>query len=128
MSPGFVSIASVAAQPFYSPTWKPPAAKPRTPNERLWELQKAHITWSAELRFHGESWGWEAQIYRNGEITIGRRFDTDANKSAPRSPKSRTRCEGVYEMAPRQRRDVVVCADAVRRYLPAAFCSALARR
>ena len=31
------------------------------------------MTWSAELRFHGE-YGVEAQIRRNGELSIGRRF------------------------------------------------------
>jgi hypothetical protein len=33
------------------------------------------VTWSCELRFHGESCGWEAQILREGELVIGRRFD-----------------------------------------------------
>jgi hypothetical protein len=33
------------------------------------------VTWSCELRFHWESWGWEAQILREGELVIGRRFD-----------------------------------------------------
>jgi hypothetical protein len=65
-------------EPFYSPTWKAPPPKSRKPNERLWEFRKDHVTWSAELRFHGESWGWEAQIYRDGDIKIGRRFDTKA--------------------------------------------------
>jgi hypothetical protein len=67
-------------EPFYTPGKKPtpqPHYRPKT-TERLWELRKDHVTWSADWRFHGESWGWEAQIYRDGEITIGRRFDTKA--------------------------------------------------
>ena len=36
-------------------------------------MQKGDETWSAELRYHGE-YGVEAQILRNGELTIGRRF------------------------------------------------------
>ena len=34
------------------------------------------MTWSAELRFHGEDGedGVEAQILRNGELTIARTF------------------------------------------------------
>ena len=36
-------------------------------------MQKGDVTWSAELRFHGE-YGVEAQILRNGELVIGRRF------------------------------------------------------
>ena len=31
------------------------------------------MTWSAELRYHGE-YGVEAQILRNGELTIARTF------------------------------------------------------
>jgi hypothetical protein len=67
-------------EPFYAPGRKPtpqPRYRPES-TEPLWELRTDHVTWSAELRFHGESWGWEAQIYRDGEITIGRRFDTKA--------------------------------------------------
>ena len=36
-------------------------------------MQKGDVTWSAELRFHGE-YGVEAQIRRDGELVIGRRF------------------------------------------------------
>jgi len=32
------------------------------------------VTWSAEPFFRGEGYGWEAQILRNGQLTIGRRF------------------------------------------------------
>jgi hypothetical protein len=55
--------------------WKhQPAPRCRSrPGELLWSIRKANVTWSAELRFHGE-YGVEAQILRNGELTIGRRF------------------------------------------------------
>jgi hypothetical protein len=33
-----------------------------------------HVTWSAELRFHGESYGWEAMLLRRGELFASRRF------------------------------------------------------
>ena len=36
-------------------------------------MQKGDVTWSAELHYHGE-YGVEAQILRNGELRIGRRF------------------------------------------------------
>jgi hypothetical protein len=53
-------------------THKPaPRCRPR-PGEPLWSVQKGDVTWSAELRFHGE-YGVEAQILRNGELRIGRR-------------------------------------------------------
>ena len=35
------------------------------------------VTWEAELRYHGE-FGAEAQILRQGELVIGRRFGTRA--------------------------------------------------
>jgi hypothetical protein len=60
---------------FYSPHRTPPPRRQPTPGEPLWTLRLAHVTWSAELRCHGESWGWEAQILREGELVIGRRFD-----------------------------------------------------
>ena len=54
-------------------TYKPaPRCKPR-PGEPLWSIDKDGVTWSAELRYHGE-YGVEAQILRNGELTIGRLF------------------------------------------------------
>jgi hypothetical protein len=45
------------------------------PGEPLWTLRHYHVTWSAELRFHGQGIGWEAQILRNDDLVIGRRLD-----------------------------------------------------
>jgi hypothetical protein len=45
-----------------------------TPGEPLWTLPLEHITWSCELRCHGESYGWEVQILRDGEFFAGQRF------------------------------------------------------
>ena len=44
------------------------------PGEPLWSIRKDHVTWSCELRFHGESYGWEAQSLREGDLHIGRPF------------------------------------------------------
>ena len=44
-----------------------------TPGERLWQLWQDHLTWSCELRYHGE-WGVEAQILRNGALHLSQRF------------------------------------------------------
>jgi hypothetical protein len=38
-------------------------------------VRVAHVNWSCELRSHGE-WGTEAQMLREGELVIGRRFLT----------------------------------------------------
>jgi hypothetical protein len=58
-------------------TPKPPLPRQPRAGESLWEFRKDHHTWSAELRYHGE-WGVEAQILRDGDLVIGRRFDTKA--------------------------------------------------
>jgi hypothetical protein len=47
---------------------------PPEPGAPLWSAQKGDVTWSCELRFHGESVGWEAQILRDGDLVIGRAF------------------------------------------------------
>jgi hypothetical protein len=58
---------------WYSPGHKLTARVAR-PGEPLWQVCVDHVTWSAELRFHGESYGVETQIFRDGELVIGRRF------------------------------------------------------
>jgi hypothetical protein len=55
--------------------WNPhyvPTAAPKRPPEPLWSVRHNHITWSCELRFHGESYGWEAMILGDGELFAGR--------------------------------------------------------
>jgi hypothetical protein len=32
------------------------------------------VTWSCEFRFHCESYDWEVQILRDGELFAGQRF------------------------------------------------------
>ena len=59
--------------PVYSPGHRTAPRVPR-PGEPLWELRRDYVTWSCELRYHGE-YGVEAQILRDGELVIGRRFD-----------------------------------------------------
>ena len=56
---------------------RPPARLPR-PGEPLFAFVRAsdQAPMACELRFHGESWGWEAQFFDRGEFLIGRRFDT----------------------------------------------------
>lgn len=56
---------------------RPPARQPR-PGEPLFAFVRSsdRAPMSCELRFHGESWGWEAQFYERGEFLIGRRFVT----------------------------------------------------
>ncbi len=58
-------------------THKPsPPAKPR-PGEPLFTLTRDGHRLDCELRYHGE-YGVEARFLRDGELSIGRRFDTKA--------------------------------------------------
>jgi hypothetical protein len=61
-------------EPFYSPNAKPtPERKPK-PGEHVWSLRKAERRVDCELRFHGESYGWECQCLHDGTLAYGRRF------------------------------------------------------
>ena len=66
----------MSGEPFYTPGKKQTPPKHYWPesSERLWEIRKDHATWSADLRFHGESYGWEAMILRDGDLVISQRF------------------------------------------------------
>jgi hypothetical protein len=65
--------------PFYAPSRAPlPRRQPR-PSELLFEFvrESDHAHFRCEWRYHGE-WGVEAQFFKNGNLLIGRRFDTKA--------------------------------------------------
>ena len=47
--------------------------QPKT-GARLWSLRKNGRRVDCELRFHGESYGWECQCLYDGELVYGRRF------------------------------------------------------
>jgi len=48
-----------------------------------------HVTWSCELRFHGESYGWETLVLRDGEL-----FSARVRSSPKRQPCSGPRNYG----------------------------------
>ncbi len=50
--------------------YTPRGIKPRQP-ESLWHLRKPLHTLEAQLRYHGESYGVELQILRDGELLFG---------------------------------------------------------
>lgn len=60
--------------PFYSPTYKPAPGRLAKPGELLFEFVRAsdRSPMSCELRFHGESYGWEAQLLVRGELFASR--------------------------------------------------------
>ena len=51
-----------------------PPQRQRRPGELLWTVRKDHVTWACELFFRGEPYGWEAMIFRETDLRIGRRF------------------------------------------------------
>jgi len=60
-------------EPFYSPNYKPPPGVAKA-GELLFEFVRAsdRAPMSCELRFHGESFGWEAQFLERGELFASR--------------------------------------------------------
>ena len=61
--------------PWYSPNHQPPVRQPRA-GELLWEISRAAHVHTCELRDHG---GFvEAEILKDGDLGIGKRFDTRA--------------------------------------------------
>jgi hypothetical protein len=65
----------------YKPGLVIPPRVPR-PGEPLWAFRKDDATWSCELRVHGE-WGVEAQILREGELSVAHRFtEVDSETTA----------------------------------------------
>ena len=58
-------------------THKPPPPTTPRPGEKVWTLLKGTRVAECELRYHGE-FGVEAQFYRDGEFSSGRRFDLKA--------------------------------------------------
>ena len=61
-------------QDFCLPGRRVPPRQPQ-PGEPLWQISVNNVTWSCELRTHGE-WAVEAQILCDGECVIGQRFET----------------------------------------------------
>jgi hypothetical protein len=55
-------------------TANPPAPRQPRPGEHVWSLHKNGRRVDCELRFHGESYGWECQCLYGGEMAYGQRF------------------------------------------------------
>jgi hypothetical protein len=61
----------MSGEPFCTPNYKSPApAQERLTGELLFEFVRAsdRAPMSCELRFHGESYGWEAPFFERGEL------------------------------------------------------------
>ena len=63
----------MSEEPFYSPNHKPPApSHERRKGEVLFEFVRPRngAPMSGELRFNGESYGWEALFLERGELFV----------------------------------------------------------
>ena len=71
-------------RPFYAPNRKPAAPQQPKPGELLFSFRRRDgVTIACELRFHGESYGWEAMFLRDGELVYSRGAFTTAGTRDP---------------------------------------------
>ena len=64
----------MADDDWYKPNPTPRPSRQPTHGEAIWTLVKNGRRMDCELRFHGESYGWEAQFLDGGELIYGQRF------------------------------------------------------
>jgi hypothetical protein len=64
----------VSDEPFYSPNRTPMPPRQPKPGEHVWSLCKPGRRIDCELRFHGESYGWECQFLEDSALRYGQRF------------------------------------------------------
>ena len=60
--------------PWYAPHHVIPTRRTPQAGEPVWSLRKHGRQVDCELRFHGESYGWECQCLHEGELAYGQRF------------------------------------------------------
>jgi hypothetical protein len=64
----------MADDEWYKPNPKPTPPRQPKPGEHVWTLVKAGRRFECELRFQGNSYGWECQLLEDGELRHGWRF------------------------------------------------------
>lgn len=69
-----VTIRRMADDDWYKPNPTPRPTRQPTSGEHVWSLRKNGKQIDCELRFHGESYGWECQCLHDGELAYGQRF------------------------------------------------------
>lgn len=73
LSPACATIRRMADEDWLK-LHAPTQPRKPTPGEHAWSLRKNGKRIDCELRFHGESYGWECQRLHDGELAYGRRF------------------------------------------------------
>ena len=74
LPPACATIRHLADDDWYKPNPAPRPTRQPVPGEHLWSLRKNGKQIDCELRFHGESYGWECQCLHDGELAYGQRF------------------------------------------------------
>jgi hypothetical protein len=67
---------------WYKPNGPKSAPRLPKPGERVWSLVKDGRRLDCELRFQGESYGWECQVLEDGVLRFGSRFPSHAGAVA----------------------------------------------
>jgi hypothetical protein len=73
VTPSF-TIARISDDDFFRPNHRRPPPRVPTPGEPVWTLVRRGRRVDCELRFHGESYGWEVQFLFGGVLAYGQRF------------------------------------------------------
>ena len=70
---------------WFKPQRSPTPPRQPQPGEKLFEFyrERGHSRWLYELRDHGETYGVEAQFFKNEELLVGRCFDRKMDATRP---------------------------------------------
>ena len=64
----------MADDDWYKPYRSPAPPRQSKHGEHIWTLRRNGRRVDCELRFHGESYGWECQCLHDGELAYGQRY------------------------------------------------------
>ena len=68
------TILRMADDDWFKPNRPAPPSRQSKPGEHVWSLRRNGKQIDCELRFHGESYGWECQCLHDGLFAHGQRF------------------------------------------------------
>jgi hypothetical protein len=83
---------------WYKPHRPPAPPRQPTPGEHVWSLRKNGKRIDCELRFHGESYGWEVQCLHDGVLAYGQRFILHEHAVAEAEPQRQRLAKEGWEL------------------------------